>query len=292
MSEWYQIENQNFILQTTTKGAELKRLFAKKWNRELLWSGDAKIWNRSAPILFPIVGKLKQNEFVYEGKTYTLPQHGFARDSEFECRGFDSDRIEFLLSSNKQTKSQYPFSFDLLVEYLLSEEQIQLRHTIENKGTSEMLFSIGGHPGLSLLLGENYEIRFEKVEKNFYRPKAGLVDWGAPKSFNSQILKIENNLFQNDAFIFKKPKSKYIELVGNLTGEIIRVSSHQVPYWGIWSKDEQKFVCIEPWCGVADLENHNKNLKTKEGMITLAPGKKFEFNYFISIFKLDLPKDR
>jgi len=112
MSDWYQIENHLLTVQLVSKGAEVKRLFNKIWNRELMWLGDEKIWNRSSPILFPIVGKLIDDEYIYEGKTYKIAQHGFARDMDFACTRSDVDEIEFTLNATKETFKMYPFLFE------------------------------------------------------------------------------------------------------------------------------------------------------------------------------------
>jgi galactose mutarotase-like enzyme len=121
MSDWYQIDNNYFTVQVTSTGAEIKRLFAKPWNRELLWipldESARKIWNRSTPILFPIVGKLKDDSYKLKEKVYQMAQHGFARDKNFQCLECGSSEMEFFLEADQETFKLYPFCFELRVKY-------------------------------------------------------------------------------------------------------------------------------------------------------------------------------
>lgn len=286
MSEWYQIESNSLIIQITSKGAEMKRLFSREWHRELLWLGDEKVWNRSAPVLFPIVGKLLDDEYILKDKTFKMTQHGFARDFEFKCTECGTSEAEFLLVATQETFNQYPFLFELKVRYKVEESKVTVSYFVKNDDRQDILFSIGAHPGFETKEMASYEIRFEKVEKEYFRVKNGLIDWKTLFDFNADLLKVEKSLFQNDALIFKKLKSKYIELVDTKRKEVIRVSAN-TPYWGIWAKPDVPFVCLEPWYGVADSFEHDKNLEGKKGMITLGEGEIFGFSYSIEMRHLE-----
>jgi galactose mutarotase-like enzyme len=115
MSDWYQIENSTFTIQVTSLGAEIKRMYVKSWHRDILWvphdEKSKKIWGRSSPILFPIVGKFKNDTYKFKGKDYQMPQHGFARDREFECLSCYLNIMEFFLEADQETFKFYPFCF-------------------------------------------------------------------------------------------------------------------------------------------------------------------------------------
>lgn len=282
MSDWYQIESNSLIVQVTSKGAEMKRLFSKEWHRELLWLGDEKNWNRSAPVLFPIVGKLKDDEYILKGKTYKMPQHGFARDFEFKCTECGTQEVEFLLEASQESFKFWPFCFELRVRYKLVDSRLTVSYFVKNVDRQDIYFSIGAHPGFEINDIANYEVKFEVPEKEYFKLSGSYVDWKNAHELKAQKIAITKNLFKDDALIFKKLKSKYVELVDTKRHEVIRVIAN-TPYWGIWAKGEMPFVCIEPWFGVADGADHDKILETKEGIVTLGEGELFGFSYTLEM---------
>lgn len=285
MSDWYQIESNSLIVQVTSKGAEMKRLFSREWHRELLWLGDEKIWNRSAPVLFPIVGKLKDDEYHLKGKNYKMSQHGFARDFEFKCTECGSSEVEFLLEATQASFNFWPFCFELRIRYKVQDNKVIVSYFVKNVDRQDIYFSIGAHPGFDTKDIANYEIRFEIPEKEYFKVSNGLVDWKKAHEFKEQKLSVTKDLFKEDALIFKKLKSKYIDLVDTKRSEVIRVHAN-TPYWGIWGKGDVPFVCIEPWYGVADGMEHDKNLEEKNGIVTLGEGELFGFSYTIEMRQL------
>lgn len=289
MSEWYQIESHSMIVQITTKGAEMKRLFSRDWHRELLWLGDQKTWNRSAPVLFPIVGKLKDDEYELAGKIYKLGQHGFARDFEFKCTECGTHEAEFLLVATQESFRSYPFCFELRTRYKIEENKLIISYFVKNVDRQDIFFSIGAHPAFETNDLASYEIRFEKEEAHFFKLKDGLVDFSKPNELKSQKIIPTKELFKSDALIFKKLKSKYLDLVDTKRNELIRVTSNS-NYWGIWGKDHVPFICLEPWFGVGDTTTSTKKLEEKEGIITLGQDEIFGFSYSIEMKYLEAEK--
>lgn len=289
MSDWYQIESTSLIVQLTTKGAEMKRLFSKDWHRELLWPGDQKTWNRSAPILFPIVGKLKDDEYQLHGKTIKLNQHGFARDFEFKCLECTKTEAEFFLEATQESFKFFPFCFELRVRYKIDGSKIHISYFVKNVDRQEISFSIGAHPAFETSDLSQYEIVFEKEEKDYYQLKNGLVNWKDPKPFKSKKIIPTKELFKDDALIFKKVKSKYIDLIDHKRNEMIRVQS-SAPYWGIWGKDHVPFICLEPWFGVGDSLESTKDFLQKEGTISLDQDEIFGFSYSIEMKTMEPAK--
>ena len=282
MSDWYQIESNSLIVQVTSKGAEMKRLFSREWHRELLWLGDEKIWNRSAPVLFPIVGKLKDDEYDLKGKTYKMSQHGFARDMEFKCTECGTSEVEFLLEATQDSFKFWPFCFELRVRYKVLDSKVVVSYFVKNTDRQDIYFSIGAHPGFDTKDIGNYEIRFEIPEKEYFKLNNGLIDWQKAHELKVPKLSLTKDLFKDDALIFKKLKSKYIDLVDTKRREVIRVHAN-TPYWGIWAKEDAPFVCIEPWCGIADSATHNQQLTEKEGINTLNAHESFDRTWTVEI---------
>lgn len=280
MSDWYQIESNHLIVQVVNKGAEIKRLFNKIWNKELLWSGDEKVWNRSAPILFPIIGELKDGEYTFNDKTYQLPRHGFARDLDFICTKCTGEEVEFTLMASKETYKIYPFIFEFKVRYYLEEFELKITYSIKNLDSKEMYFSLGFHPGFDLDLNGQYEIHFEKVENEFIGLTNNLLDRSKIQPFKSNKLVLDKNLFKNDALIIQNPKSTQIDLVDLKHKKVIRMKKLKCAYLGIWSKDNMPFICIEPWQGIADSVDHDKEFTKKAGIMKLATNKEYTSQLF------------
>ena len=289
MSDWYQIESNALVIQVTSKGAEMKRLFSREWHRELLWLGDEKNWNRSAPVLFPIVGKLKDDEYQLKGKTYKMPQHGFARDMEFKCIKCEASEVAFVMEATQETYNQYPFLFELSVIYKVEDSKVTISYFVKNTDRQDIFFSIGAHPGFETKNLSHYEIHFEKEEKEYFRLNEGQVDFSHSTDLHSNVLELNPELFKEDALIFKKLKSRYVDLVDKKRNEIIRLHSN-TSHWGIWGKGNVPFVCLEPWYGLADVKGFDKNLETKEGIITLGEGELFGFSYTLEMKVKDTPE--
>lgn len=291
MSDWYQIQNPYYTVQITTLGAEIKRMFAKNRLRELMWRPqdemEKKIWNRTSPILFPVVGKLKDNAYILKGKTYQMSQHGFARDKNFNCLECDATSAEFMLKSSAETMSVYPFEFELRVKYELNERELLISYSVKNTDRADIYFSLGSHPAFALDKFENYEIRFEKKEKGFYQLSEGYVDWKNLKRLPENKIILTKELFKNDALIFKDLQSHYVDLVDNKKHEVIRIKNLDCPFLGIWAKDSIPFICIEPWHGVADEAGHDQNFERKRGIIKLEMGNTFNFSYSIELLMLE-----
>jgi galactose mutarotase-like enzyme len=287
MSDWYQIENNHFVVQINTSGAEMKRLFAKSWHRELLWhpqdEQERKIWNRTSPLLFPIVGKLKDDQYHLKGKKYSMTQHGFARDWEFKCTECGSTEATFFLEATQETFKQYPFCFELQVNFRLEEKKLIVSNSVKNVDRQDIYFSIGAHPAFVTANLEDYEIHFERKERGYFQLENKLINWKNLTAFESNVLIPTKNLFANDALILKDVKSSHIDLINHKRHETIRIHGTNTPFLGLWGKDSVPFICIEPWYGVGDDTDHDQNLETKKGIQTLAMGGTFKFSYSIEI---------
>jgi galactose mutarotase-like enzyme len=283
------LENDFFSICISAHGAELHSIYSKKLDKELLWSGYDKVWARHAPVLFPIVGKLKNDTFTFNGKSYSLPQHGFARDMEFQLISKSNDCIVFELNSNNETLKKYPFQFSLQIEYKLENDKLHCNYKVNNTGDTEMYFSIGSHPGFicPLMAGEQlseYTITFEKEET----AKRNLLDGGLFNGIQEDVIVnrkhilLSKEIFEKDAIVLKALNSEALQLHSN--NYTLNFFWHNMPYFGIWAKKGiEEFICLEPWAGLADSTNASGDIKEKEGIITLSPTKVFECGFGISV---------
>ncbi|HRI20580.1 MAG TPA: hypothetical protein PLA68_06480 [Panacibacter sp.] len=165
----YSIRNNELSVAIDSKGAELQSIVHKDFGLEYMWSGDAAYWAKKSPVLFPIVGGLKDNSYRYKGNTYHLPRHGFARDMVFTVTAQQEDEITFTLLSTKETFAKYPFQFVFSINYVLQKNKISVTYNIENTGSETMLFSVGAHPAFKIPLieetkFEDYFLQFSSLE--------------------------------------------------------------------------------------------------------------------------------
>ena len=158
----YTIENNMLKVEISSKGAEIQSVKGIHTEYEYMWQADPKIWGRHAPVLFPIVGRLKNDEYTYDGKTYHLGQHGFARNQEFEVEKHTKESITFVLRDNEETRKVYPFKFELRVNYNLLNNLLEENFSVTNTDDKELIFGVGGHPGFNLPVNQ------ETVKEDYY----------------------------------------------------------------------------------------------------------------------------
>jgi len=285
------IENSELIVEINEAGAELNRIYNKKTKIDYLWSGDPKFWGRKAPILFPIVGKLKSNRMIYKGNEYHMPQHGFARDSHFRIEESGLTKTVFSFKSDETTKKMFPFDWSLFIEYNIKHNELEVKTKVINDSNSEYLyFSIGYHPAFCVPFDENlkfedYSIHFNADEKSErWLIKDGLIDTATELAFDNGILPLDYGIFEKDALVFKGLKSNEIQIMSQNSKHGISFSFNEFPYVGIWSKPGSAFVCIEPWHGIADNIKSNGDFTLKEGILKLDPGNDFICGYNVAVF--------
>ena len=294
----YTLQNELLKIAVKKTGAELCKITGIKHNTNFMWDGNPDVWSGIAPNLFPIIGALKNDTYLFEGKTYTLPKHGFIRhNTNLEVVEQTNKTLTFKLTYSEELLKIYPFKFEFYISYILTENTLEIKHTIKNIDTTPLYFSLGGHPAFKCPVFENetyedYFLEFEHSENSkthCINMADGLISSKTKPVFdNTNILPLKHNLFNEDALVFKDLKSRSVCLKSKLQGDILTVSYPDFPYLGIWAKPTGDYVCIEPWLGIADHENTNQNFITKEGVLKLEAGKTFVASYSVSIGKAHL----
>lgn len=273
-------------------GAELTSLFDTNTQTEFIWQADKQFWGRHAPVLFPIVGRLQDDEYIFQGNTYTMTQHGFARDMLFEVDSLSSNRVTFSLSSNDETKKNYPFDFQLYLSYFLNEDGLQTSYLVKNSGHGKMYFSIGGHPAFNVPLEEglafdDYFVHFSPMKSRIEIPLVGNYIDMSKKTLGQTNTDIQLNhkMFKQDAIIYETRGSNSYTIKSESGTRSVTLSYENMPFVGIWSPfpKEAPFVCIEPWCGIADSLSSNKKIEEKFGINVLEPHGEFQNSYFIKV---------
>ncbi len=285
------LKNQSLTIQINPKGAELMSIFNIENQTEYMWNADPTFWGKSSPVLFPIVGSLKENTYRFEGQEYTLPRHGFARDREFIVEKSEESSATFLLTHDENTLKVYPFKFEFRLIYTLENNTLKVTYSVKNIEKNKMYFSVGGHPAFAVPLSENtvyedYYLKFDKTEtfKRWGLTPEGLIET-QPSDFmiDTSKLNLTKKLFYDDAIVLKNLESTSVILKSDKTNHQLKFGFEGFPYLGIWAAKDANFVCIEPWCGIADSANHTQELTEKEGIIELGLGKIFERNWRVTV---------
>ena len=269
-------------------GAELKSILTKK-DTEILWQANPDFWAKTSPILFPIVGGLKDNCYYFDNEKYHLNRHGFAREMLFEEEQISEEKVIFTLINSSETKKNYPFEFILRVIYTLRENKLLCTYEVENPSQNNLYFSIGAHPAFALGNSkedfETYELQFNNdSELVCYELSNGLISTKTKNiSLENNTLQLKHDLFHNDALVLKTLKSNEIILYNKNNSSKVTFSFKDFPYFGIWSAPNANFICLEPWCGVADDTNSNQDFTQKEGIICLPAKEQFSRSWSVLI---------
>ena len=276
------ISNGRVEVSVKRHGAELCGLKGED-GMEYVWQADPVVWGRHAPVLFPIVGKLAGDCCTVAGRPYSMTQHGFARDMEFDLVESTGDSLAYRLASSPVTRAQYPFDFVLTRRYRLLEDGVEITNEVANPGRVPLLFSIGEHPGFALNWGEgdqieDYALEFEVAEalNTVLLGADHLLSMRTERvPLNGHVLPLRRDLFDRDALIFLQLASRKVTLTSRKHRRWLAVEFPGFPQLGIWAKSGAPFVCIEPWFGHADPHGHNGELEIKPGIIALNPDKSF-----------------
>lgn len=288
----YCLKNEQIEIGVNTFGAELKSLKKITTGTEYMWDARPEYWKRISPVLFPIVGSLNNGSYRYEGREYPMPQHGFARDMEFELRQQTEDALTFVLRSTEQTRAKYPFDFELELGYRLKENNLIVSWKVTNCGDKEMYFSIGGHPAFLCPIGGNgvqtdYKLSFDtdnKITAAFIGNGGTLSERTKEYVLKGGMMDITADLFDEDALIIENGQAHKVSLC-NPEGHPYLTVSFDAPLFGLWSpaKKNAPFVCIEPWYGRCDRETFTGELSGREYGNQLAPSEEFYAEYMITV---------
>ncbi len=284
------IENDWLMVDIARNGAEVRKVKHKKNGLDYMWTGDSAYWGRVSPVLFPIVGRLKEDHYYLKGQTYKMSQHGFLRDVEFNVETQTTTTVSFVFESAGRFIDIYPYEFKAIIRYMLKEDSLLVQWEVVNENQEEMFFSIGAHPAFRVPLVENeaiedYSLHFTPAaNKNVmeYELKNSLLhEKGTANDISSMQLKA--SLFAHDALVYSN--INHITLISNKSSHGVEVVFEDFPFVGIWSKYNDTdgkmapFVCIEPWYGIADPYHSTRNLKEKFGINKLQAGETFKAEY-------------
>ncbi len=291
MSEIIGISNGRLSAEISTAGAELVSLIGEKG--EYIRKADGA-WAHSAPVLFPICGRLKNGMYRLGGNEYCLKAHGFASESEFTVHEKTTSSVVFELLSTEKSRSVYPFDFSFRVGFFLVDNCLTVKYIVENRGESEMLYSVGSHEGYSVsgarsctleLLGADSTLSARVDENGLmngeYAELSKMTETVYDSDNGSVTIKLHDGLFSLDTLIFKDTGAHTVLLRDAETDRSVRLSLGDFPHLLVWKKPGAGFVCLEVWNGLPDDSDTNGEFVEKTGLLQLAPGECREHTHTI-----------
>lgn len=287
------IQSEGAIARINSLGAQLNSLQDMQ-GTEYLWQADPTYWGGQAPVLFPVVGALRDGKTTINGKTYEMKRHGFARTMDFTVLEQQEDQVVYALKADDKTKEQYPFDFELRIVYRLQGKTLTNEYIVLNHGDSVMPFVVGGHPAFRcpVVEGETFEdyvVEFEQEETAdcpSVNRATGLIDFGnCTRVLNKErAIALRHDLFYKDALVFDKLKSRRVTLRSQKSNRGVEMSFPGFDYLGVWSAvNDAPFVALEPWTGCATCEDEDNVMEHKRNMTMLKPGEQFSVAFSVKL---------
>lgn len=243
-------------------------------------------------ILFPTVGKCKQNQTIMNSKTYEVIQNGFAKDAIFEPITKLDNFHSYELKSNDRSLEKYPYQFTLNVTYRLYENELTTMYRVTNNGDVDMPFCIGSRPAFKIdpeeLKKGNYYLEFEEEEEkiHFLYLVDGLVGTDYAKNImkNKKIVELTPETFKDNEIIMKGIKCKKVSLKRKDGKKLLTMNFEEFPYLAVWTKPNYPFICISPWMCTPDTVNTTGVFRQKGDIIIIPPEEQYECKYTIEFF--------
>ncbi|MCC6097798.1 MAG: aldose 1-epimerase family protein [Olsenella sp.] len=276
-----------------SQGAQLMSL--TRDGGECLWQGDERWWPRRAPVLFPIVGSLRDDRASSSQGEVSLGRHGLARNREFELVSSGEASARFRLCSDARTRESYPYDFRLELSYSLADGALTQTFEVTNTGDVPLPFVLGGHPAFNVPQpqgGDDFDsYRLEFAREWTYAspridPSSGLLDFEdrLPLLDGSNVLRLTHRTFDVDTLVFQDVPERFVRLVGD-GGHGVEVAFEGFDYLGVWSAaGDAPFVALEPWTGCATALDEDDVFEHKRGMTLLSPCQALERSFCVRPF--------
>lgn len=290
------IGNENLKVKIDEMGAELCSIICKRTGVQYVWQADPSIWKRHAPLLFPIVGRLKDKEYTLNGQTWPITQHGFGRDLRFEPSPVSHSCIELHLKDSEYTHSMYPYAFELTIRYSLDGHTLKKEHIVKNTSDQPMFYEIGGHDAYTVCRVPNeklsdYYIEFEgglsEIHPVLTDENVFLTREHGTIPLQNGRLYLSRELFKQDALILDDLPVRRVTLGSNGSTQTVQMDFSDFPYFALWSKyipdQDVPYICLEPWSTLPDASYLGKELENKIGVRCLKPGETETLTFSVTI---------
>lgn len=289
------IESNKLTVCIDELGAQMSSIYLKEDGTEFLWQKDPDYWKSSAPVPFPIIGKLNNMETLFDGEKYSMKSNGIIRYEIIPVVEKQDSIVEFLFTNTEDAKKMYPFDCRVKIRYELIDNKLIVTTHIMNDDNKTMYFNYAGHPGFRTPLYDNetcndYYIEFEKNERVgvFALSDSGqLLPETVPFFENENKFFIRKDLFMKEALGFRHPVSNSVSIKSITNSHEVKLNFEGFDNLAIWSPYVQdkdlKFVCLEPWVGHSDYMGNVGEFKNRDEVASLEAGQCKEYTYTIEI---------
>ena len=299
MSEIISISSNSLTASIDTMGAQLMSL--RKGESEYLWQGDSNWWPRRAPILFPIVGVLKDSKAESAEGTISLARHGLARLNQFEVVEQSPSSVTLQLKSTEETRKSYPYDFELKLIFSVDGDTLTQTYEVTNPANVVLPFTLGAHPAFNIPIPsveatslDQYHLLFTRSWTS-YGPSItdeGLCDYTTPQRLivDSDTLPLSWELIDREKTItLENVPDRRITLAASTEAPSeahgIQMDFEGFDYLGIWSAAPGcPFVALEPWCGIADTVDCDGIFEHKPGIMCLEPEQSITKTLSVKVF--------
>ena len=276
MTEWVSIHNGGCEAHVDLLGAELRSW--RQGSRELIWRGDLASWARSAPILFPVVGRCNRGQIRVDGKPYPMPVHGFASTRRFVLEHAARSQVVLSLTDSDETRRHYPFAFGLTIAFTISQSALAVRMSVINRDERPMPYAAGLHPGLQwsgrAAGASEATIRFSRREiasvpvitsQGLFAPERRAI------ALEGRTMALTPGNLGKEAVCFLNARSRRATFMPG-DGTAIDVENENLPHFAVWTMGKAAFLSIESWTGHGDLEGYEGEFADRPSIRILAPG--------------------
>lgn len=276
------IRSAHLTVVISSVGAEIQSVLDKE-GRERMWQGDENVWSGRAPILFPVAGGLRDDYYLWQGKRYSMPKHGFVRRREWQVESVKENEAIFLMTDKHEG---FPFEYALRAIFRAEGDTLEVTYSVDNLQQEPFYFSIGAHEAYLLPGGiEKYAVHFDEEERldRYVIEGNSILPEPVCMAESTKVLPLRYSDYTVDALVFKHLKSKGVEIRGG-DGRCVRVESPGHPVTMFWTKPNMQapYLCIEPWCNAPDLTDAPYEIDKKFGFIRLEAGEKAKRSHFIT----------
>lgn len=291
MQDIYNLQDNGYRVSISSRGAELLRFDAPS-GEPFIWPRNPDIWGGSAPILFPIIGRLKEARYQWQNTWYKLPKHGLVRDREWQLIDLSPCELTLQTTSDETTLTHYPFVYQLRAHFSVQGPRLQVSYRVSAIGDTPLVFNLGSHPAFYLPLDHgqslsDYSIDFEAEESlQRHRLIDGLVARDAEpiaEAKGKRRIQLSDHIFDDDALILRNLNSRKLCIRHKRMGRRITFNTGGAPHLGIWAKAGADYVCLEPWYGHDDWVDTDQDFSKKANLIQLQPGEHFQTGYIIEL---------
>jgi galactose mutarotase-like enzyme len=292
----FSISSDDLQASVRARGAELCRLRTAS-GVDLLWDGDPAFWSGQSPVLFPVVGALKDGRLRHQGAVHPMTKHGFARDRAFQLVRLSAHACTLRLEDDAATRAMYPFPFRLDLSFCITGASLRVQFELHNPGELPLPASFGAHPAFRWPLfpdqpREGHTLTFDRAEEALLPTITadGLLGPATrPSPLVDRQLALADDLFTADALVFRPVNSRSVDYAG--PGDATRQAATLRVAWtgfeqlGVWTKPGAGFVCIEPWRGYASPEGFDGEFAAKPGVFQVAPGATATAQYTVELLE-------